>query len=131
MDEEGYELLNQRRGAWNDDMDDYIVLTTHNKIADETNIQHLQRLEAEKYIFKASIKDDFNQYAYPTEINLELKAGARIMFIKNDTGEERRYFNGKLATVNRIKEKRYMCGLMITGMKCYWKRKHGRIIDIN
>lgn len=103
LDEEGYELLNQRRGAWNDDMDDYIVLTTHNKIADETNIQHLQRLEAEKYIFKASIKDDFNQYAYPTEINLELKAGARIMFIKNDTGEERRYFNGKLATVNRIK----------------------------
>ncbi len=103
LDEDGYELLNQRRGAWNDDMDDYIVLTTHNKIADETNIQHLQRLEAEKYIFKATIKDDFNQYAYPTEINLELKEGARIMFIKNDTGEERRYFNGKLATVSRIK----------------------------
>ncbi|MDZ4758973.1 MAG: helix-turn-helix domain-containing protein [Bacteroidota bacterium] len=103
LNEDDFELLNQRRGAWTDDMDDYIVLTTHNKIADETNIQHLQRLEGEKYSYKASIKDDFNQYAYPTEVNLELKIGARIMFIKNDVGEERRYFNGKLGTISRIK----------------------------
>jgi hypothetical protein len=35
---------------------------------------------------------------------LELKEGAQIMFIRNDATEEKKYFNGKLATVKKISE---------------------------
>src|SRR5690606_29374317 len=33
----------------------------------------------------------------------QLKEGAQIMFIKNDKGDERRYYNGKIGTIQRIK----------------------------
>jgi hypothetical protein len=33
---------------------------------------------------------------------MELKVGARVMFVKNDTSEEKAYFNGKIATVTEV-----------------------------
>ena len=35
-------------------------------------------------------------------MNLQLKEGAQVMFIKNDSGTDRKYFNGKLATIQKI-----------------------------
>ena len=37
----------------------------------------------------------FNENAFPNDENLELKVGAQVMFIKNDSSPEKRYFNGK------------------------------------
>jgi len=80
----------------------YITLTTRNAKADAINGQELARLTTPAYRFDGEIKGEFPEYALPTEMTLILKAGAQIMFIKNDTGEERRYFNGKLGTIARI-----------------------------
>jgi ATP-dependent exoDNAse (exonuclease V) alpha subunit len=39
---------------------------------------------------------------YPNELNLELKVGAQVMFVKNDLNIEKRYFNGKLGEITSI-----------------------------
>lgn len=85
-----------------DEDDHYITLTSHNYKADKINQYQLARLLGEVYEFKGEIKGDFNEKALPAEMILQLKVGAQVMFIKNDKGEFRRYFNGKLATIQAI-----------------------------
>ena len=48
------------------------------------------------------VEGDFPDKTLPTEISLQLKEGAQVMFIRNDKSEEHRYFNGKLATVKKV-----------------------------
>jgi nucleoside-triphosphatase THEP1/DNA-binding NarL/FixJ family response regulator len=79
--------------------DKYITLTTHNQRADTLNKKSLEELGGDSYFFKATVEDEFSENSYPAENSLELKLGAQIMFIKNDQSGERRYFNGKIATV--------------------------------
>jgi hypothetical protein len=83
--------------------DHYITITTHNKKADAINCSELNKLPGKLYSFKADIRNDFSDKSFPTDVELQLKIGAQIMFIKNDS--DRRYFNGKIATVKNITEK--------------------------
>jgi hypothetical protein len=80
--------------------DKYITLTTHNYKADRLNRQELDRIAGKEYVFKGKVEGEFPEYALPTDMQLSLKAGAQVMFIKNDP--EGRYFNGKIARVSRI-----------------------------
>jgi len=80
-----------------------ITLTTHNYKADELNQLELKSLSTPSYFFDAHIEDDFPESMFPVLPRIELKVGAQIMFIRNDT-EEKKYFNGKLATVKKISE---------------------------
>lgn len=84
------------------DGDGYITLTTHNNQAHTINEKHLQRIDATPYIYKATITGNFPEYSYPTEPNLELKVGAQVMFVKNDTSPEKLYYNGKIGAVADI-----------------------------
>ncbi|HRP89959.1 MAG TPA: helix-turn-helix domain-containing protein [Edaphocola sp.] len=84
----------------------FITLSTHNYKADQINKNALDQLTSPPVIFNASIKGDFPSHAYPAEEQLVLKVGAQVMFIKNDKGEERRYFNGKLATITALDEEK-------------------------
>ena len=78
-----------------------ITLTTHNFKADELNRRALDALPSDSRFFDAEIRDDFPEGMYPVPARLELKVGAQIMFIRNDS-EAGIYFNGKLATVSEI-----------------------------
>lgn len=80
----------------------YIVLCTHNYKADRINSEELSRLSEKEFSFEGKITGDFAENSLPTEASLTLKEGAQIMFVKNDAGESRRYYNGKLATVSRL-----------------------------
>jgi uncharacterized protein YpbB len=80
----------------------YITLTTHNAKADTINQVQLEKLSGKVSECKAEITGDFNERAYPADLLLQLKEGAQIMFIKNDKGESRRFYNGKIATISRI-----------------------------
>lgn len=82
----------------------YIILTTHNEKADIINKYELQRLTTEQFVFEAEIHGEFSEKAYPAEQVLNLKEGAQIMFLKNDRGELRRYFNGKIGTIKSIEK---------------------------
>lgn len=81
---------------------EYITLTTHNAKADTINQKELQKLPGKLHTFDAHIEGEFNERSYPAESRLQLKEGAQIMFIRNDKGEERRYYNGKLGTIKSI-----------------------------
>jgi uncharacterized protein YpbB len=85
--------------------DNYITLTTHNYKAAEINKNFLSRISAQSYFFDASIDGDFNEYAYPIEKRLELKTGAQVMFVKNDSSGAQRFFNGKIGVVSNINNK--------------------------
>jgi hypothetical protein len=101
---EDLEILNERR-IYPDDMmapENMVTLTTHNKKADNINANELQKLRGTMHRFEGTVVGDFNENAYPTDLVLQLKEGAQVMFIKNDSGENRRFFNGKLATISRI-----------------------------
>ncbi len=79
--------------------DGYIRLTTHNEQADRINHQKLDELPEDSVIFKAIISGDFPELSYPTLEKLELKVGAQVMFVKNDSCTPKRYYNGLLGKV--------------------------------
>jgi hypothetical protein len=85
-----------------DKSEQFITLTSHNRLADQINQEELAKLPGKMHNVKAVVKDDFQQGAYPTEETLTLKLGAQVMFIKNDTGEDRKYFNGKIGVVKEL-----------------------------
>ncbi len=80
----------------------YITLTTHNSRADVINRDELAKLPGREKVFSGVVEGEFSDKAMPAEMKLGIKEGAQVMFIKNDTGNERRYFNGKLAIVQKI-----------------------------
>jgi len=84
--------------------ENFITLTTHNEKAVAINNAELRKLPGKLYQFKAEISGEFNDRSFPAEDVLQLKKDAQIMFIKNDTGENRKYYNGKIGTIDSISE---------------------------
>lgn len=81
----------------------WIRLTTHNAQADSVNEAKMNALETEEATFEAQIEGIFPENAYPAETRLRLREGAQVMFVRNDTSGEARYYNGKIATVKKVK----------------------------
>lgn len=82
--------------------DGSIILTTHNFQAQRINTERMNQLSTPPCTFTARIEGDFPEYTYPTEGELMLKKGAQVMFVKNDSSGEKRYFNGKIGVVESI-----------------------------
>lgn len=121
QDEEFLEILNAVRNAdfhnldfeklnarYNPDFEPenetYIHLCSHNRIADHINQKKLSELEGESLFYKASVIGEFKETQYPMEETLELKVGAQIMFIRNDSSPEKNFYNGKLAEISYLDE---------------------------
>ena len=77
----------------------FISLTTHNNKAERTNSTELDKLMTKSTNYKASVEGKFPEFSYPTKEKLTLKVGAQVMFIKNDSSVEKRYFNGKIGKI--------------------------------
>lgn len=75
----------------------HVVLTPNNANAFRINQARLDALTTPAKTFAAKVDGQFEERAFPTEADLELKEGARVMMIKNDP--EGRWVNGSLATV--------------------------------
>lgn len=92
-------LLNKRLGAEfvQDDSKLSITLSTRRDTVDFINEQHLKQLPGEPTIFNGIIRGEFPENSLPTPMELELKTGAQILFIKND--KEKRWVNGTLGTI--------------------------------
>jgi len=78
---------------------DYIRLTTHNYKAQQYNKTQLDALDSRSHVFQCEVSGTFPDTAYPAESALELKVGAQVMYLKNDTQHPSRYFNGKIGKV--------------------------------
>ena len=104
LDAESINLLNTRYipNFQYPENEKYITLTSHNHAALTINKAKMKELVGKTHTFMADIEDDFAENMYPNEMNLELKIGAQIMFVKNDINTEKRYFNGKLGEISDI-----------------------------
>jgi hypothetical protein len=76
----------------------YITLTTHVAQSNRINARQLNKIEMPSLWFKARIVDEFPKHLYPADVELELKIGAQVMFIRNN--KELNYFNGKIGWVH-------------------------------
>lgn len=83
---------------------DTITLTSHNRQARTINEKALNDLPGKLYRFQANIEGEFNENAWPADNELQLKQDALVMFIRNDSGESRRFYNGKLAKISTISD---------------------------
>lgn len=93
--------LNKRyiQGFKPDPKEGYIALTTHNNRAEQVNSTELEALKSKAYSYAAKLEGKFPEHAFPNQEELKLKVGAQVMFIKNDSSPEKRYFNGKIGKV--------------------------------
>lgn len=78
----------------------YITLSSHRRTADAINKRELAALSGKTTSYEGAIKGKFNEKDAPAPMLLELKVGAQVMFVKNDS--EGRFKNGSLGTVTRL-----------------------------
>lgn len=104
INDESLALLNQRFDPEFKDSQEInpIIITSHNAEANLINKQKLDELEGEVYTFDAEVNGDFKELGLQAEQQLVLKVGAQVMFIKNDTGEDRKFYNGKIGKIKSI-----------------------------
>jgi ATP-dependent DNA helicase PIF1 len=81
--------------------EEYVVLTPINQAAEKTNTIFLDRLAGRATEFEAIVKGKFEASAYPTDVRLVLKPGAKVVLLRNDP--EKRWVNGTQARISRIK----------------------------
>jgi ATP-dependent DNA helicase PIF1 len=79
-----------------------IIITSHNAEANAINKQKLEELPDQEYTFEGETSGAFRDLGLQAEQSLKLKVGAQVMFIKNDVGENRRYYNGKIGKIKSI-----------------------------
>ncbi len=97
------ELVNGRVidvGAVMDDPAGPLFLTTTNRRASEINVAHLARLPGRPTRFVAEVTGEFPDSYRPTDPELTLAAGARVMLLTNDP--DGRWVNGSIGTVVRV-----------------------------
>ena len=103
--------LNDRVGSHLTSKDSLtITLATRRDIVDFTNEQRLSSLSGLPSTFIGIIKGDFPESSLPTPMELQLKPGAQVIFIKND--KEKRWVNGTLGIVSFIDEKLGVIGVI-------------------
>jgi hypothetical protein len=102
LDKGGIELLNShfKERISEEEYKANVTLTTHNRKADEINGRNLNAIKSGSYTYKAETDGIFPEKMFPADENLELKIGARVMFLKNNN--EKNYFNGKMGTVSYL-----------------------------
>ena len=91
--------LNQRVGARLDESDSKLAITlsTRRDTVDYINDSQLKLLSGEPTLFRGNIQGEFPESSLPTPMELYLKTGAQIIFIKNDI--EHQWVNGTLGTI--------------------------------
>ena len=86
-----------------------ITLATRRDTVDYINEQHLAALGGSPSIFFGTIKGDFPETSLPTPMELQLKPGAQVIFIKND--KDKRWVNGTLGIIDYIDEEEGIIGI--------------------
>ena len=86
-----------------------ITLATRRDTVDYINEQRLAELPGSPSIFNGIVKGDFPETAMPTPMELSMKPGAQVIFVKND--KDKRWVNGTLGTITDIDEEAGILGV--------------------
>ena len=100
-----FEMLHERVFSMTDR--DTLILTGRNDNAKTINEQRLNELGTKAVRFPSKTTGKFDDKNAPTETDLVLKVGARVMFVANDT-QNGLYVNGTLGSVKDIIDRRVM-----------------------
>jgi ATP-dependent exoDNAse (exonuclease V) alpha subunit len=84
--------------------DGAITLATTNATVTRINAAALGRLPGRALTAVAEVTGEFGGRAYPADERLELKIGAQVMFLRNDTGGDGRWVNGTIGEVVAISD---------------------------
>ncbi|WP_273178236.1 AAA family ATPase [Hoylesella pleuritidis] len=79
-----------------------ITLSGRRDTVDYINTRQLELLPGESIHFHGSITGEFPENTLPTPIDLELKIGSQVLFIKND--KDKRWVNGTLGIIIGISD---------------------------
>ncbi|HEX2840645.1 DEAD/DEAH box helicase [Hyphomicrobium sp.] len=82
----------------------FVILTPTNAAAQRINTAYLDALSGKARTYEAGITGDYTNASHPTDSALTLKAGAKIILLRNDP--DRRWVNGTIARVSRLEEKK-------------------------
>lgn len=74
-----------------------ITLSTRRDTVDYINQAELEKITDEPHIYQGYVTGEFPESSLPTPLELELKLGAQVLFIRND--KEKRWVNGTLGVV--------------------------------
>lgn len=98
------QLLNTRYNSEivSNENDMYVTLATRRDVVDYINEKKLAELPGDSVTLKGEIKGEFPENSLPTQMELEVKPGAQIIFIKNDP--DKRWVNGTIGTIAGIDE---------------------------
>ena len=82
-----------------------ITLATRNDSVNRINAAALKRLTGKSLTAKADVAGDFGGRNFPADEVLELKVGAQVMFLRNDSPLDGgpRWVNGSIGTVVKVK----------------------------
>jgi len=102
--EEQLRYLNSRfiPGFQPSNKDFYVYLTTTNVSANSINQEKLNEIDSESKYFEGALSGDFDQKNLPTNMDLELKAGAQVMLLNNDP--KGRWVNGSIGKIKNFLE---------------------------
>ena len=78
----------------------YVTLTTTNDLADAVNAVRVGKLPGKSQVFGATVMGEVGSESHPTAPRLELKKGAQVMMLTNDS--QGRWVNGTMARVKRL-----------------------------
>ena len=93
-------ILNSRVNPNVTESDFTITLATRRDTVDVINDERLNNLKTPEITFQGAIDGDFPDNLLPTSLELTLKQGAQVIFIRND--KENRWVNGTIAKVAHI-----------------------------
>lgn len=82
--------------------EDVLTLATTNATVNRINQNRLAGIGGSSLRAVAEITGEFRENIYPADEVLELKPGAQVMFLRNDS--DGRWVNGTIGTVSRIKD---------------------------
>jgi ATP-dependent exoDNAse (exonuclease V) alpha subunit len=80
--------------------DGAITLATTNSTVTRINASALAKLPGRALTARAEVSGEFGGRSYPADESLELKVGAQVMFLRNDS--DQRWVNGSIGTVTKI-----------------------------
>lgn len=110
--------INQRVGAdINNNTDDFpIILTATNETANIINAKNLASINETKFTYYGITEGTFPQDNLPAPSILQLKKGAQVIFVKNDS--MRRWVNGTLGIISDLSEDTIEVETVDNNLKC-------------
>lgn len=102
---EDLQLLNERlcpTSSEDEETEFTMTLAPKRHTVDAINSSRLARLKRKSYTYQGIIRDKFPENSLPAPLELELKVGAQVVFVRNDP--EKRWVNGTVGKIHSASE---------------------------